>query len=125
MLIRWYWRDCDYRCKKWGAKPFDTFWVEANQEEAESDIFPRLQPNAISESRELAERYKKVTERLRRNHVRPFCFLVAKNLSSIVPFHARYPVHQMWNAYSPFDSMSEKVVASLDELRNLDLPSMG
>lgn len=123
MLIRWFWRDFDHHGKKCSVKPIDAFWVEATQEEAKSDIFPKLQPSAISKSRELAERFKKVAER-RGNHARPFCFLVARDLSSIAPFPVHYPVHQMWNAYSPFESMPEMVVASLDDLWNLDLPSI-
>jgi len=101
MLILFFWRDCGYRGKKWGTEPLDAFWVEATQEEAENDVFPRLPPTTIVESRELAEHFKEVAE-LMGNPTRPFCFLVARDLSSIDPFTAHYPIHQMWNAYSPF-----------------------
>lgn len=121
MLIRRFWRNCDYRGKSWGAAPIDAFWVEATQEEAEVEVFPRLQSQTINESKELAERYKRIAEEVR-NPPRSFCFLVARDLSTIDPFHVHYPFHQLWNAYSPFESMSEIVIANLDELRNLDLP---
>ena len=121
MLIGCFWRDCGFRSKQWGAKAVDAFWVEATQTDAEIYIFPRLEPPAIAESRELAVQAKELTEYLG-NPARPFCFLVARDLSSIDPFPVDYPFSHMWNAYSPFESMPETAIASLDELQNLDLP---
>ena len=123
MLIRWFWRDCDFSDKQWGAKPMDAFWVETTQEEAETSVFPHLQPTTISQSRGLAESSTYMAREMG-NPSHLFCFLVARDLSSIDPFEAHYPIHQLWNAYSPFESMPQQiVVASLEELQKLDLPS--
>ena len=100
----------------------DAFWIEATQEEAETGVFPRLQPDAIAKSKELAERFKQLAEQMG-NPSRPFCFLVVRDLSSIDPFHVHYPFHQLWNGYSPFERMPEKVIANLEELRSLVLPA--
>ena len=121
MIIRYFWRDCDYRGMEWGAKPADAFWIEATQEEAETSVFPRLQPVAITESRELAERDRDLAAEMG-DPVRPFCFLVSRDLSSIDPFHVHYPVHSMWNAYSPFELMPGIEITSLEELCKLELP---
>ena len=53
---------------------------------------------------------------------RAFCFLIARDLSTIDPFPVHYPVHQLWNAYSPFELMPARVVTRLEELRSLELP---
>jgi len=42
MIVRWFWWNCNYRGKKWGATPVDAFWVEATKEEAMTEIFPGL-----------------------------------------------------------------------------------
>jgi hypothetical protein len=121
MIICYFWRDCYYRGKEWVAKPADAFWVEATQEEAETSVFPRLQPAAIIESRELVERDRDLATEMG-DHARPFCFLVSRDLSSIDPFHVHYPVHPMWNAYSPFELMPGKEITCLEELQKLELP---
>jgi len=122
MVVRCFWRDCEFRNKKWGADPIDTFWVEANAEEADKTIFPFLRPKAVAESRQLAKRFKKVAERIG-NPARAYCFLVARDLSTIGPFPVHYPIHQLWNAYSPFEAMAERSILSLNELASFSLPS--
>ena len=82
MLVRWFWRNCDFRGKQWRVEPLDAFWVEATQADAETCVFPRLQPAAIAESRELAAEFKGLAGKLG-NPTRPYCFLVARDLSSI------------------------------------------
>lgn len=99
----------------------DAFWVEATEDEAGACIFPLMQPQQIAESRQLAEKWSRLAERLG-NPARPYCFLVARDLSSIVPFHPHYPFHQLWNAYSPFKSMPEMTITDLTELHGIVLP---
>jgi hypothetical protein len=53
----------------------------------------------------------------------PFCFLVARDLSSIDPFEVHYPIHPMWNAYSPFESMRPKKIERLEGLERLSFPA--
>lgn len=118
MRIRWYWQNCD----KWSREPVMALWVEATQEEAEIYIFPSLESSKVIDSKNLAEQFKELAAHMG-NPARPFCFLVAQDLSSIEPFPVHYPIHQLWNAYSPFDEIPEITITSLDELRNLVLPS--
>ncbi|MBM3287419.1 MAG: hypothetical protein FJY88_08740 [Candidatus Eisenbacteria bacterium] len=124
MLVRCFWRDCRYRGTTRNAEPLDCFWVEATPAEAEEAIFPRLGPAAVSESKALAQRFEKLAERMS-VPARPFCFLIARDLSTIDPFHVHYPIHQLWNAYSPFEGMPAKEIMDLDELRFLALPPSG
>jgi len=99
----------------------DAFWIKATREETEAEIFPRLQPAEIAESKKLAERFSQLAERLG-SPARPFCLLVARDLSTIVPFHVHYPFHQLWNGYSPFEVMEEVNIQSLEEIRTLIIP---
>jgi len=121
MLIRCLWRNCDYRDKEWGATPIDSFWIEATHEEAKAAVFPYLSPAAIGESHEFAERGKHIAEQIG-NPARPYCFLVARDLSSIDPFHVHYPFHQLWGAYSPFETIPELHIEALEKLEDIALP---
>ena len=100
----------------------DAFWVEATREEAVNEVFPKLQPAEIKESQTFADQFIHLAEELGRS-ARPFCFLVARDLSTIDPFHANYPFHQMWNAYSPFEEIEAVIIQSLEEVRILVLPN--
>ena len=122
MVVRCYWRDCDLRGGEWGAPPIDAFWVEATLQEAEFAVFPLLSSKAVEESRRLAAEFKELAEELA-TPARPFCFLVPRDLSAIDPFHVHYPIHQLWDAYSPFRSMSAMNIDELAELKNIVLPS--
>jgi hypothetical protein len=120
MLVRYFWPACDYRGKILGAAPADAFWVEATQEEAEISIFPRLKSAALAESKNLAERYSHLAAL--KDPPRPYCYLVARDLSFIDPFHFHYPFHHLWNAYSPFEPIGPLMISGLDELHNIQLP---
>jgi len=121
MVIRFFWPNCTFRGKEWDAAPIDAFWVEAKLGEAKKSVFPLLSPEAIAESKELAKRYARVARDMA-NPPRPYCFLVARDLSTIDPFHVNYPVHPMWNAYSPFGEFQEHRISKLDELKTFALP---
>jgi len=123
MQVRCFWRACTFRDKTWGAPPIDAFWVEATEQEARASVFPLIKPEQITESRQLAEQFGAVAAAIG-NPARPFCFLVARDRSSIDPFQPHYPVHQMWNAYSPFEPMPEIFVATLDALCTVVLPTI-
>jgi hypothetical protein len=118
MLVRFFWRDCDFSKKERKAKFLDAFWVEATKTEVEDAIFPYLQADAVEESRLLADKFYEIAKQFG-NPTRPSCFLIARDLSTINPFPVNYPFHHMWNAYSPFESMPEKLIAQLQELRSL------
>lgn len=99
----------------------DAFWVEATQEEAINEVFPKLQPAEIVESKEFVERFIQIAKELC-NPPRPYCFLVAQDLSTTDPFHVHYPFHQLWNGYSPFEVMATVDIQSLEEVGTLVLP---
>ena len=77
----------------------DAFWVEATKEEAMTEIFPGLQPNEIEESQKFSEQNILLADKLG-GPARPYCFLVARDLTTTDPFPVHYPFHQMWNGYS-------------------------
>ena len=124
MLIRTFWRSCTHRNNTWSAEPVDAFWVEATREEALAHIFPRLEPEQIEESEQIVRRDGRAAALLGHPN-RPYCFLVARDLSSIDPFAPHYPVHPMWNAYSPFETMPAITVAALADLQTIPLPEAG
>jgi hypothetical protein len=121
MNIRWFWRDCNFRNKEWGKESIDSFWVEATLCDAETEIFPLLKNELISQSKDLSQKFKVLADNMGYTY-QPYCFLVARNLDSIDPFPVHYPFHQMWNAYSPFETIPEIVISNLKEIRDIDLP---
>lgn len=76
----------------------------------------------MAESYSLVEQYGGIAEDLGRP-ARPFCFLVARDLSLIEPHPVHYPFHQLWNAYSHFREMPERSIDELTELKELDCPT--
>jgi hypothetical protein len=120
MIVRWFWRNCDFRHKEWGTTRIDAFWVETTLEEAEVAIYPRLTQERVAESKALAERLARFAES---RGASPYCFLVARDLSSIDPHEFHYPFHHMWNAYSPFAEMPEMKISRLEELASIELPA--
>lgn len=118
MLVRLYWLQCKYRNFQSGSTPVNSFWVEATYEEAEKAIFPLLTPEAIEKSKAHARRGQEIAAQIS-SPPKPYCFLVAKDLSSIDPFHVHYPFSSMWGAYSPFEKFSECYIETLEELKNL------
>jgi hypothetical protein len=118
MVVRTYWPSCDYRQKKWGARPIDAFWVEATREEAVEAVFPMLSPELRTQSERIAGEHARLAGEISRPP-RAYCFLVAWDLSSIDPFHVHYPFHQCWNGASPFRAIPERTITSLGELAGL------
>ncbi|WP_338421229.1 NADAR family protein [Nostoc parmelioides] len=112
MIIRVYWpqRDCHNK-----TEPIDSFWVEATDEEAQKAIFPFLTPEVIEQSKTHARNGEIIASQIG-NPPRPYCFLVAQDLSTIDPFDVHYPFHQMWGAYSPFRELAEFHINTLEEL---------
>jgi hypothetical protein len=115
MIVRCFWPSCDRREKTWEATPIDAFWVEATHEEAIESVFPLLSRELELESEELAVECKDLAKTIS-HPPRPFCFLVARDLSSIDPFEVHYPFHQLWNTYSPFRLLPDRTITALHEL---------
>ena len=121
MLVRRIWYNCDYRNKSWDAEPCDALWVEATLDEAQKDIFPRLSDEGIAESKLCTNRCRHYIESCANEgkEVYPYCFLVARDLSSIDPFHATYPFDNLWGGYSPFEEFPETRIDNLEQLKSL------
>jgi hypothetical protein len=95
--------------------------VEATLEEAAAHVYPRL----TEAQRERAERNARRGWGFASSigdPPRPYCFLVADDLSSVDPHYSRYPCHQFWAAYSPFGEFADRWIETLEDLRTLDLP---
>jgi len=111
------WENCTYRNGDWGAIPVDAYWVETTKNDAVKHIFPLLVPEARATSLLYGKRGVGVAKDVGKPAL-PFCFLVAKDLSSIDPHQTHYPFAGQWNAYCPFIEVPEFVINSLEELKS-------
>lgn len=94
---------------------------DASRQEAELIVFPAITPEMQEKSVQLAQRFAGVAKDMG-NPQYPYCFLVDRDLSTIEPFAPHYPIHQLWNAYSPFETMPLREISRLDELKAIQLP---
>lgn len=120
MLIRCFWPKCDYRDETQSVHGTDALWVEATAEEAAREVFPLLAPDLIARSESLALRSR--VARDLGTPPRPFCYLVARDLSVVIPLEPHYPVSPMWNAYCPFRKFPITEILTLAEARDLRMP---
>lgn len=111
MLIRFKWKDCDL-C---GA---DAFWLETTEQEAREQVFPLLNNETIAASEQLAKESEAFAAAMECPE-RTFCFLVSGDLTLIHPFKALYPIHQLWNGYSPFEEIDSIEITQLSEIKNI------
>ena len=120
MLIRFVWRHCDYERIPENLRKFrvDAFFLEASREEAEEEVFPFLERDAITESKRLGLKYLWNGQSIL---ARPYCFLAARDLSYIFPESPVFPFDDLRNP-----GMFEKLepVISVDRLRDIRYLSM-
>ena len=109
MLIRFIWKDCDI-CSE------DAYWLEASEQEAKRHIFPLLDDDDIAQSIKFSENAEHLAEMMG-NPEHTFCFLISQDTTFIRPFQVHYPVHQLWNAYSPFEEIDEIEIVDLSEIK--------
>jgi hypothetical protein len=126
MKIRYCWRSCDLSCDNRDRDPkVDAYFVDCcSQQEVDEKVLPYVPPDKLDEVKRLIERYLDCN---RSNLSGPTCahFLVAKDLTFILPHTWNYPIANMWNAYSPFDVVEQVEIESLEELRNLQVKVVG
>ena len=122
MLVRLGWPDCNP--SRYGIRELselvDAFWVECTPEEASRLVEPRMSEEDLSSIERVGAHYG--WPHLYDGADR-CCFLVARDLSFISAFHAHYPVHQMWNAYSPFREVAATTIETLDQIPALPKPT--
>ena len=105
MLIRLQWKERGY-------------WLECTKEEAQLQVFPRLDQCAMDESHKVANQYEdQLLESFGLDTRLRYCFLISNDLKSIEPFSPMYPYHPMWNAYSPFEMCEKLEISSIDEIK--------
>lgn len=121
MRVRLFWPSCDLFDVGKSGTFMDAYWVEATREEAEADILPRLNQELQVKSHQEAvdDKFAKQNG----NPPRPYCYVVTKDLSNIIPFNCRYPFHQLWNAYSPFGRFQPFLFTRLEELMDFAVPA--
>ena len=114
ILVRFVWENC----RLCGGR--DAFWLEATIRGAELHIFPLLNEALIEESKKLSEEAGMMAKRMGRPE-RTCCFLASRDLDCIRPFAPHYPVHHMWNAYSPFREIPEVEIAGIHEVTQIQV----
>ena len=81
-------------------------------------IFPWLKDDIIAASEAFGTGSEAIAATMGcREH--SFCFLVSNDLTFIKPFKAGYPVHQLWNGYSPFEAIEPVKITQLSEIESI------
>ncbi len=118
MNIKLYWPKCKFLNKQWVDEKIDSYWVECTFEEAERNVFPYLSIDQIEISKKNWEPKEKgskdngiETDRL--------CYLVSKDLRSIISFPWYYPYSGQWNGYCPFLEVEEIEINDLKDLSTI------
>ena len=118
MLIQLCWENCTLA--RLEDEPIDSFWLEATKEEAESFIYPYCTSETVAQSKIFGESNVPFLNEARATDPnRRYCFLVAKDLTTIKAFPVYYPHSPMWQIHSPFKSIPPRCVISLEELKEV------
>jgi hypothetical protein len=119
MLVRLGWPDC-YYCGgdgKSADERQDAYWVECSADEglpllAGRTDDPQVPPETLGWGR--ATPYP-IDQQV-------FCFLIARDGSSIAPFPADYPTSSRWRGRSPFGRVGPFDIRDISELADLPAP---
>lgn len=103
---------------QWGCSDDDIFWVECTYTEAREKIIPLLKGDSITATEKQTEQ-NKFYKLSFSDFICEIDFLVSRTLDVPKPTVLRYPVHQMWNAYSPFYIFPKVEITNLNELAQL------
>ena len=114
MIVKLVWPDCDFLNGKWGSQKVDCFWVECSQSEAKEIVLPSLTLRPTLEDMSPVPSHIDSLQ---------FCFLAARNLSSVVQMPWYYPYGGQWNAYCPFRKLPTPITLSrIVELTEIVVP---
>ena len=124
MRVRTGWPDCDP--SEFGLRPsgavVDAYWVECTPDEALRLVEPRMSDEDRGSISRMEQTYGWPHHFDGEDRC---CFLVAKDMRFICAFHAHYPYHQLWNAYSPFRAVPDTTLQVLDDVSALPKPLDG
>lgn len=118
MIIKLYWPDCNFFNGEWVSDVIDSYWVECTYEEAEKNVFPYLSPEQIENSKKNWEPRESNNKDIGIETDR-LCYLVSKDLKSIVSLSWYYPYSGQWNAYCPFIEIKELDIKELKDLSRI------
>lgn len=118
MKIKLYWPKCNFLNKQWVDDEVDSYWVECTFEEAETKVFPYLSLDQIEESKNNWEQ-KEIDSKNLRIETDRLCYLISKDLRSIISLPWYYPYSGQWNAYCPFIEIKEADIKDLKDLSNI------
>jgi hypothetical protein len=114
MIVSLVWPNYSVHESDQGAQPVDAFWVQCDVDDAVEKVMP-----AITDKRFDPEAKTPTSAEFGPG----FCFLVARDLTSVVQMPWVYPYSGLWNAYCPFRRLPESLtIDSLDELCDIVVP---
>ena len=113
MLVSLVWPDCRFAHVRWEGEPRDAFWVQCDEADA-AHLSPAITDGGLDLAPSVAPA----------RFGPPFCFLVARDQSSVVQMPWHYPYGGLWNASCPFRRLPEALtIASLKDLPAIAIPS--
>jgi len=113
MIIRFMWKNC----KNFNEQ--DAYWVECREAEAKEKIFQFLSEDDFK----MLDSYGRNAEHLAEFMDNPgytHCFLISKDATFFQASPVHYPVHQLWNGYSPFRVIDKIEITELSELKDIE-----
>lgn len=90
MKIKLYWPKCHFSNNQREDEKIDSYWVECTFEDAERNVFLYLSPDQIELSKQNWEPKEKGSKDIGIDTDR-LCYLVSKDLQSIVSYRWYYP----------------------------------
>ena len=108
MIIPVVWKFCNIRLVGRNYPPVDAYWLICTQEEAEQQVITRLLP-------EDRQQYIDMHNQSCRDYQHRF-FLVAADLSVILPMPRFFPYSSQWGASNPFRSIVIISILTLEEI---------
>lgn len=118
MKIKLYWPKCNIHNEKRVSHEMDSYWVECTFEEAQNRVFPYLSLDQIEQSKINWKPKEKGSTDIGIDTDR-LCYLVTKDLVSIISFPWYYPYSGQWNGYCPFKEIKEVKIEDLKDVTSI------
>lgn len=116
MEVRLVWPDCDFVNGEWvlgHENSIDSFWLQCTEHEAELFVNSRVTLLlAFGDCQPAPEEFGL-----------PICFLVSRDLTSIIRMGWVYPHSGQWGADSPFRQLKKAIqIDKLEDISNIAIP---